>query len=145
MGKDPTRKVVAYITQGERFLVFRHPHHPEAGIQVPAGTVNDDETLEDAVLREAEEETGLSRLKIRAYLGFQDQDLAPWGKDEIHRRHFYHILFDGHTPFTWQHYEDDPSEGNEDSILFEFFWVRYPDDVPELIADQGAFLNQIEL
>jgi ADP-ribose pyrophosphatase YjhB (NUDIX family) len=145
MENDPTRKVIAYITQGDKLLVFRHPHHPEAGIQVPAGTVIDNESLEDAVVREAQEETGLSGFEIRAYLGVQDQDLSAWGIDEIHRRYFYHLIYDGQAPVTWQHYENDPSEGNQDSILFEFFWVYYPDEVPMLIADQGTFLTQIKV
>ena len=34
------QKVVAYITNGQRLLVFTHPLSPEAGIQVPAGTMN---------------------------------------------------------------------------------------------------------
>jgi ADP-ribose pyrophosphatase YjhB (NUDIX family) len=53
------RKVFAYITQGNRLLVFRHADFPEAGLQVPAGTVRLDERPEDAVLREAFEETGV--------------------------------------------------------------------------------------
>lgn len=52
-------KVLAYITHGNRLLVFRHPHAPEAGIQVPAGTVEEGEDPGTAVLREAAEETGL--------------------------------------------------------------------------------------
>ncbi len=38
------RKVLAYITNGDngdRLLVFRHPYSPEAGIQVPGGTVHE--------------------------------------------------------------------------------------------------------
>lgn len=125
-------------------LVFRHPHHADAGIQVPGGTVQDNESLEDAVLREAAEETGLSGFEIRACLGKQDQDLSPWGKDGFARRYFYHLAYHGPAPATWQHYETDPSEGDEDSILFEFFWVHYPDQVPPLIADQGLYLAHID-
>ena len=36
-------KVFAYLTHGHRLLVFRHADFPEAGIQVPAGTVQPDE------------------------------------------------------------------------------------------------------
>ena len=57
---DLKRKAYAYITYEDRLLVFSHPHAPEAGIQVPGGTLNDDERPEDAVTREAREETGLT-------------------------------------------------------------------------------------
>jgi hypothetical protein len=32
-------KVLAYITHGERLLIFSHPDAPEAGLQVPGGDV----------------------------------------------------------------------------------------------------------
>ena len=97
------------------------------------------------MLREAEEETGLTGFNICAYLGVQDQDRIPYGKDETHRRYFYHLTFNGPAPSTWRHYENDPSEGDQDSILFDFFWVRYPDGVPKLMADQDAFLTKVKI
>ena len=61
-------KAFAYITHERRLLVFSHPNHPEAGIQVPAGTVEPGETPHAAALREAAEEIGLSAERI-AVLG----------------------------------------------------------------------------
>lgn len=63
------RKAFAYITWNDSLLVFSHPRSPEAGLQVPAGTVRDDETPEQAVMREATEETGLGDLEIVDFLG----------------------------------------------------------------------------
>jgi 8-oxo-dGTP pyrophosphatase MutT (NUDIX family) len=63
-------KVTAFITrdsaQGRELLVFTHP---DAGIQVPAGTMEAGETPEIAVLREVSEETGLTAVRLVAYLG----------------------------------------------------------------------------
>jgi ADP-ribose pyrophosphatase YjhB (NUDIX family) len=68
-------KVVAFITrqtkQGGEVLFFRHPY---AGIQIPAGTVEDGETVEVAALREGQEESGLDHLEIERYLGFKDEN-----------------------------------------------------------------------
>lgn len=64
-----TNKVLAYVTQNDRLLVFVHRHSPEAGLQVPAGTIRDGEAPEVAVIREAAEETGVPDLRIRARLG----------------------------------------------------------------------------
>ena len=58
------QKVAAYITCENQLLVFTHVDYPQAGIQVPAGTVAEEESLDDAVLREAFEETGLPNLQI---------------------------------------------------------------------------------
>ena len=137
-------KVFAYITYGGRLLVFRHPESPEAGIQVPAGTVHEGEDLEVAVLREATEETGRPDLALVRFLGEQVFDRrADVGRDEIHHRHFYHLRCTGDPPVTWRHWETDPSDGSPGPIPFDFFWAPLPDGVPELIADHGKLLPQL--
>ena len=137
------RKAFAYITNGHRLLVFSHPDSPEAGIQVPAGTMLPDERPEDAVLREAYEETNLADLSIESFLGEQMRDLADFGRDEIHHRYFYHLRCPGEPPATWRHGEFNPSDGSAPGIAFEFFWATLPDGVPELTADHGKFLPQL--
>jgi len=136
-------KVFAYITHGPRLLVFRHPEAPEAGIQVPAGTVRAGEDLAAAVLREAAEETGRADLVLVRFLGDQVRDMRDWGRDEIHHRHFYHLRCTGDPPATWRHWESDPSDGSPGPIPFDFFWARLPDGVPELISDHGKLLPQL--
>ena len=79
-------KVLAYITNRDNLLVFRHVDIPEAGLQVPAGTVQDGESPERAVLREAQEETGLKDLVLVRSLGKTRIDMTPFGKSEIHDR-----------------------------------------------------------
>src|SRR5690348_8023184 len=109
------RKVVAYITRGDKLLVFKHADFPEAGIQVPAGTVEPGEALEEAVIREAREETGLIDLVVVRYLGYQKHDLAQYGLDRIDHRHFFHLACRQDCPATWRHYETSPSEGDQTS------------------------------
>lgn len=138
------RKVVAYVTHAGRLLVFSHPDFPDAGIQVPAGTVRDGEAWEPAALREATEETGLAGLEIVRYLGERWLDRAPYGQDEIHRRRFFHLRCTQDPPETWQHGEFDPSDGSEGPIRFDFFWAPLPDGVPELIAEQGALVAELD-
>ncbi|MBK8905731.1 MAG: NUDIX domain-containing protein [Anaerolineaceae bacterium] len=71
-------KVTAFITrtgrQGQpQLLLFQHP---QAGVQLPAGTVDEGEEWPTAVLREAFEETGLTHLTIHCTLGQIDNELA---------------------------------------------------------------------
>ena len=65
-------KVTAFITRQEEeakeLLVFQHP---SAGVQVPAGTVEAGEPIEQAVLRETFEETGLEGVRIICKLDTQ--------------------------------------------------------------------------
>jgi len=64
------KKVTAFVTQDlgreRKLLVFKHP---QAGIQVPAGTVELGEEPELAVIREAREETNLSQVRMVKKLG----------------------------------------------------------------------------
>ena len=77
-------KVTAFVTRsdpgGKQLLLFRHPN---AGIQIPAGTVEEGETPEVAVLREVAEETGLTNVRMVALIGQQDE--LPPG--------FSHVIF----------------------------------------------------
>jgi 8-oxo-dGTP diphosphatase len=143
VSKTVVEKAIAYVTNGGRLLVFSHPHHPEAGIQVPAGTVEPGESPEEAVLREAHEETGLDGLEIQSYLGVREHDLSAQGRAERLRYHFFHLTLRGHPPTRWYNYEEHPSDGSPGPILFEFFWAELPDGVPELSGGQGEFLCRL--
>ena len=70
------QKVTAFIIRErngvKELLVFRHP---TAGIQIPAGTVEEDEDIETAVKRETYEETGLRFVEIEGYLGCFENEL----------------------------------------------------------------------
>jgi 8-oxo-dGTP pyrophosphatase MutT (NUDIX family) len=70
-------KVTAFVTRettgGRELLVFRHPN---AGVQLPAGTIEPGESPEDAVLREVWEETGLTSVEVVRCLDIMAQPLA---------------------------------------------------------------------
>lgn len=135
------QKIFAYITHGDRLLVFSHPDSPDAGIQVPAGTMEEGEDPDKAVMREAFEETGLSSLRLHAYLGEDDYHLPE--PDQTDRRRFYHLTCGREPPATWRHDEKHPSDGSPGPITFEFFWVRLPDKVPPLAPGHGAMLPEL--
>lgn len=134
------RKVFAYITHGDRLLVFIQPNAPEAGVQVPAGTVKEGEGWEEAVLREAWEETGLTELEIASYIGEGWRDMTDYGKHQLHQRRFFHLrAADAHAD-RWQRIEAYAGDGSQP--LFELFWVPI-NHVPQLIADHDLFVAQL--
>ena len=96
-------KVVAYVTRehnGElQLLVFEHEKKwSEAGLQVPAGTVEKGESLEQAVLREVFEETGLrlvdSVKKIDEYIYFREM------QGVFNNRHVFHLITQEAVSYT---------------------------------------------
>ena len=135
------KKVVAYITLGQRLLVFTHRDYPEAGVQVPAGTVEADEALDEAVLREAAEETGLTNLKLVRYLGAKDFDAAIRQMDEVHERHFFHLEAANPAPERWRHWEMTPSGDDKTPVAFDLKWVGKED--AGLHFDFDALLDKV--
>jgi 8-oxo-dGTP pyrophosphatase MutT (NUDIX family) len=141
---DPiTYKAMAYITNRDRLLVFREPDFPEAGIQIPGGSIDPDESPDVAALREAFEETGLSGLQIGSYLGRVEHDLTRHGQVGWLYRHYFHLTIDGNLPETWQHTELFPSEGEHESVLFEFFWVDLPDGIPPMVGNRDEMIPEL--
>jgi 8-oxo-dGTP pyrophosphatase MutT (NUDIX family) len=135
------QKALAYITRGTRLLVFSQPHSPEAGIQVPGGSLEDGEDPASGVLREAREETGLTALRLDVLLGEQMVDLPE--RALLMHRHVFHLICEQATPDRWQHHETDPSEGPYQPIPFDFFWVDLRSGLPLLVGQQGALLPML--
>ena len=96
---NTVKKVVAYITRGDELLVFTHRDSPEAGVQVPAGTVEEGETLDAAVLREVHEETGLTPTAVRntAFLGRCLWKAAPYCHEPLLLSSLAHRHCAGHV------------------------------------------------
>ena len=134
-------RVILYITHGERLLVMTEPHDPEAGLQVPGGTLDPGEAPETAALREGFEETGLTDLSLVKYLGERDEDLHPFGGDDEIHGYFYHLRTSGDPPQEWRHL-DRYSTPEIGPIPFDLSWVPL-NEVPRLAANQGAFLSAI--
>ncbi len=142
------KKVFAYLTKNAHLLVFEHPDPvtgipiPEAGIQVPGGSVERGESLETAVKRELREETGLEKVTLQSYLGkiFHNYDPSVYGIKLTHERHFFHFCCEEETPPIWTTIERTPSIDPGHKIILKYRWVDLRQEISELIAGQGAML-----
>jgi len=128
-------KVICYVTRGEDLLVFRHRDQPEAGVQVPAGTVEPGELPDKAAVHETEEETGLSGFRLMRKLGEYAHSVE--FRPENHRRHVFQLEAPEGAPDRWQHFA-------EDEYWFIFEWVPFGVD-PGLAAAQGDLLHLLTL
>ena len=71
--------------------MLEHVRIPEAEVQIVQGTVEDGEELEDAVMREAGEETALEGLSLVSFLGREEPQICRDGSKERQCRFFYHL------------------------------------------------------
>jgi 8-oxo-dGTP diphosphatase len=117
-------KAHGYVTQGPRLLVFDHRDAPQAGVQIPAGTIRAGELPEVAVRREVEEETGLADLRLVGHLGTYDHRTNPLNVPPGHehqRRHAFHLEAHGAVDESWLHWER--GDGDTIPIAFEIYWI----------------------
>jgi 8-oxo-dGTP pyrophosphatase MutT (NUDIX family) len=142
---EKVRKVLAYVTresEGMReLLVFAHRDYPEAGLQVPAGTVKEGEEIEAALLREVVEETGLAEWRVVRKLGVYDYWNESTGQGN--ERHVFHLTVRGGAPNCWEWVETGGGEVTElEGYVFQFKWVGLDERV-ELAGGQGDYLDAL--
>ena len=139
-----TRKVVCYVVQQGRLLVFTHKDVPMevTGVQVPAGTIRSGEEPADAAVRELQEETGVAG-RVVEYLGESSYDLRPM-RCEIAVRHFFRLEVPPADPAArWDAGEPDPEHGGPPAA-WTCWWMPLS-QAHVLAAGLGAMLGKLEL
>ena len=117
------RKAYAYITceadHASAVLVFRHRDDPEAGIQVPRGTVDAGENPAVTVVREVCEECGLCDARLIGLLA-RDVEARPDDPTRNWERSFFHLVAP-EAADEWEH--TVTGEGEDNGLVFSFFWL----------------------
>jgi 8-oxo-dGTP pyrophosphatase MutT (NUDIX family) len=124
------KRVVVYVEREDGLLVFDHRDHPEAGTQVPAGGVEQDEALVEAAIREVREETGVQLDTEPTLLGTHEH-LDGLGQPAL--SHFFQADAPKGLPRCWQHVVS--GDGDDAALVFE---CRF-DPAPELWPFQSVF------
>ncbi|MBK67106.1 MAG: NUDIX hydrolase [Rickettsiales bacterium] len=134
------KKVLAYIIRQvndtPEVLVFEEKICLHLSPQVPAGTVENGEPFDKAVIREVFEETGIQLKQEGLYLGTYDyirKDVP-----HLHERHVY-AFFKNDLPDEWQHIVS--GNGEDKGLLFDYFWMPVDQAREKLFAQMGALLD----
>lgn len=139
-------RVAAYVLRRRagrppELLVFDHDEDLPAGTQVPAGGVDPEEPLDEAVLREVAEESGLTCVRVLRPLA---EEHTP---HPIHRfpRHttFFELEVDGDAdvPDAWDHRVT--GAGRDHGMTFHCRFEPLP--LPFPLADgQDAWLGRLD-
>lgn len=134
-------KVLAYITRERQnaleLLVFEHRDFPDAGLQIPAGTVEEGEAVEAALWREVLEESGLKAGQLQLM-----QKLAEYTGEKFRTiRHVFHLAALDNLPDAWTHRVT--GVGGDKHLVFVYRWESLPLKI-ELSGQQGHWLNQLK-
>ncbi len=122
-------KACPCVIQDNKILAFKHP---SAGFQIPKGSVEDHESIEEAVLRELAEESGITAASIGSKVGELDWIIEAGTHSFLQAEHQeWHIFLvkpEHPLPAQWHH----TAEGSEaeEGLNFEFFWQSF-DSIPE--------------
>jgi len=106
---------------GIDLLVFEHP---EAGVQIPKGSVEPGESLEAAALRELYEESGIKSARLVTKAGQFERKVGGGPKEdgplENHPWHVFVLTPKENLPDSWEH----KAEGSvaERGLKFNYFW-----------------------
>jgi ADP-ribose pyrophosphatase YjhB (NUDIX family) len=134
------KKAYAYIVRGNDLLIFREQLEGREDFpQLPGGTVEAGESIEDALLREVYEESGLSDLTIMRMLGCDAVQGAP---DRIDLRHFYLVRCNEPMKESWLHYEEHGSE-HDYPLPFLYSWMPIEESKLGLGGNHHRFLTSL--
>ena len=126
--------IYAFSEDLTRVLAFRQPDHPEAGIQIPAGTVEIGEKADHAARREFREETGFEVPEPMVLVAQSVSDMREF-KPEIHLRSWFAVRNHGDLlpERDWHHDEQTP---DRETLRYEYIWFGV-ESATGFIAGQG--------
>lgn len=135
---SPIAKVLVYVVSNGHLLVHRHSDFPEAGVQVPGGSINDGESAFEAALRELYEEAGLM-VDSACTIAHRELFHAPWN-GAVYDRHFIVI----HCDLPLHDFHHVVTSGDADKgLAFVYFWLDLKGAIQSLDFGHAAGLQKI--
>lgn len=133
-------KVLVYVLDQtiSSVLAFTQQGCPEAGVQVPAGTVEDGEEPVAAAARELREESGLELRELPNWVGTVLFEMYPY-KFERHLRHIYWCVTDIPKTESWTNIE--AATATRGPVVANFEFLSVDSATTELVAGHGDLLR----
>jgi len=136
------KKVLGYIVRKNEcnweLLVFEQKGFPEAGIQIPGGTVEEfDDDLSAALIREIREESGLEDVTVLSEI--LSEIYYHELKKEFQERHFF-IVTTSTKKNEWSHIVK--ASGEDSGLQFNYYWKDLH-TVSHLAGDQHIAMKHV--
>lgn len=114
------RRAVVYATRERvgrtELLTIEALEYPEEGVQLPAGRVDHHEDLEQGLLRELAEETGVTRVRVVGELPDFECRYETFSEN-----HAFHVVVEEETPDQWDHRVE--GKGADAGLTYICRWV----------------------
>ena len=110
--------IIREVADKKEILVFSHKDYPKIPLQLPGGTVEQNEELTDALYREILEESGLTKPILIRKLGSKEY----FSYYTNYERHFF-ILKINEAPDTWSYRVT--GKGSDRGLIFDYQWLDY--------------------
>ena len=119
-----------------KLLVLQFDGYPDWPFRLPGGSVDENETPEEAMYRELHEEAGLGRLKIIRKLGVHRY--FKYHTNTNSERHDYLLLAPRNLPDHWAHtVTGHDADANE---VFNYTWIG-PNDIHRMSDELTTFIT----
>lgn len=135
-------KALAYIIQNDCLLVYNPdyandpPYVANEKTSIPGGTIESGESPEQGLYREIWEEAGFSDISIIQKLGVFKYYRQSKNRYDI--RHMYMVSPNVNLPKKFSYKVN--SKGNDNNVVFEYFWLPVQEVKNKLSLDKGLYL-----
>lgn len=141
MENEMVYKVTAYITRyknhKKQLLVFKEQGFEHLGLQVPGGTVENNENFLDALKREVREEAGITELLNITLLG----DFSYFSENRTGNVKRFYYQMEANCPETFTHIVQSNDEDN--GWIYNYFWWDLDEHV-SLFGHLGVHLDKVK-
>jgi 8-oxo-dGTP diphosphatase len=133
------KRVVAFVTRERQgrteLLVFDY----EGMTELPGGRIDAHESLEEGIVREVEEETGVAEVRVIEELADAKEFERIYGRG-AHEMHVFHLVTDAETPQEWEHHVT--GTGMDAGIVYPCRWVPL-DECPPLWGKPDPLVEEL--
>ena len=137
------RRAYAYVTRikdgARQVLVFSQHNDPDAGIQIPGGGIEPEETPLEGVRREVFEEVGLKECLVERELAVDMWEYHNGDLRQHVERHFFWLSV-ADASDEWEHHVT--GKGEDNGFVFLYFWVNSLDEV-QLVPGDADYLHLV--
>jgi 8-oxo-dGTP pyrophosphatase MutT (NUDIX family) len=138
---DKVRAVIFYRKPSLKVLVFDQPDYPEAGVQIPGGTVDPGEKLEETLERELVEETGVSFKGKRSFINSRVITHPVTGNEQREHTFCIEVSADSLSE-TWTH--NVTGGGEDEGINFRYYWEEFSKAKEDLWCWMATQVSDVE-